>query len=70
MIRKFGHNCILLMTSLLPPALWIPKLQKLLEKASGIFLDEKHYINVSHYHFILDEKWCIGIQTVNEFAAL
>lgn len=51
-INKFGHNCILLMTSLLPPALWVLKLQKALEKASGIFLDEKHYINVRRYHFI------------------
>lgn len=32
------------------------------QKASGIFLDEKKYINVKHYHFILNEKQCIGIK--------
>lgn len=58
------------MTSLLPPALWVLKLQKALKKASGIFLDEKYYINVKHYLFMLNEKQCIGIKKMNQLTAL
>lgn len=69
-MRKFNHKCILLMISLLPPALAVLKLQKEVEKASGVFLDEKHYINVWHYYYILNEKHYTGIQTMNKLAAL
>lgn len=58
------------MISLLPPALAVLKLQKEVEKASGVFLDEKHYINVWHYYYILNEKHYTGIQTMNKLAAL
>lgn len=45
----------------LPPAPAVLTIQKEVEKVSGVFLDEKHCINVKHYNYILNEKHYTGI---------